>query len=75
VIAAPMSVFWLIFPRWRWVWATIVALVAIGLLGADYHWLSDIIAGGFLGAACGAGMTNLLRDVTHTGEISTTNNS
>jgi membrane-associated phospholipid phosphatase len=60
--AAPMSVLWLAFPRLRWLWASPVLLVAIGLLGADFHWLSDIIAGGFLGAACGWGMTALLRE-------------
>ena len=28
---------------------TRAAVVGIGLIGADYHFLSDIIAGGFLG--------------------------
>lgn len=60
VMAAPMTVLWLSVPRLRWLWAGLVALVAIGLLGAVFHWLSDIIAGGFLGVACGWGMTALM---------------
>jgi membrane-associated phospholipid phosphatase len=41
----------LTFPRWRLFFVLPVALVAIGLTGANYHWISDLIAGGFLGAA------------------------
>lgn len=44
---------WVLWPRGRPLYALGVALVAIGLVGADYHWLSDIIAGGALGAAFG----------------------
>jgi hypothetical protein len=32
----------------------LVLAVVIGLLGADYHWLSDIMAGAVLGGATGA---------------------
>jgi membrane-associated phospholipid phosphatase len=60
LMAAPMSILWQALPRWRWLWAGLVALVAIGLIGADYHWLSDIIAGAFLGAAAGIGMAALV---------------
>jgi membrane-associated phospholipid phosphatase len=45
---------WFIAPKWRWLWAALVLAVVIGLLGADYHWLSDILAGGALGGATGA---------------------
>lgn len=55
-IAAPMAILWQTLPRWRWLWAGMVGLVAIGLLGADYHWLSDIVAGAYLGAAVGFGV-------------------
>ncbi len=60
VAAASMSVLFLSFPRFRWLWISVVVLVAIGLLGADFHWLSDILAGGFLGTLCGWGMVRLL---------------
>lgn len=49
ISAAAMSAA-LIWPRWRWLAALPVVLVAIGMLGANYHWLSDLIAGAFLGA-------------------------
>jgi membrane-associated phospholipid phosphatase len=55
-----MAVLWHTLPRWRWLWATMVGLVAIGLLGADYHWLSDTIAGAYLGGAVGFGILSLL---------------
>jgi membrane-associated phospholipid phosphatase len=41
----------LVFPRWRWLAAVPMAIVAIGMIGANYHWVSDLIAGGFLGTA------------------------
>ena len=39
--------------RWRALYAIVIALPIIGLIGADYHWISDIIAGGALAAAIG----------------------
>lgn len=53
VTCAVMAVFWICYPRYRPLYAAIVAAVAIGLMGANYHFLSDIIAGGFLGASTG----------------------
>jgi membrane-associated phospholipid phosphatase len=44
----------------RWAWAGIALLVAIGLFGADYHFIGDMIAGTFLGAACGSGVVAIL---------------
>ena len=55
-ITAPMAVIWQRAPRWRWLAALIVAVVAIGLFGADYHFVGDMVAGVYLGAACGTGM-------------------
>ena len=39
------------WPRWKWIAPIPVALVAIGMIGANYHWVSDLIAGAFLGTA------------------------
>ena len=52
-IVAFMTVLWVMWPRWRIVYAIIMATPIIGLIGADYHWISDIIAGGALAAAIG----------------------
>jgi membrane-associated phospholipid phosphatase len=55
VITAPMAVLWRRVPRWRWLWGAAIALVAIGLAGSDFHFVGDMVAGTFLGAACAAG--------------------
>jgi membrane-associated phospholipid phosphatase len=60
-ICAVISVLWLSWPRWCWIYPVPVALVAIGLLGADYHWLSDIIAGCYLGTAVGVTVVSASR--------------
>ncbi|MGA2127495.1 MAG: phosphatase PAP2 family protein [Xanthobacteraceae bacterium] len=53
VVCAAMAVLWILCPKLRAVWALLVAAVVIGLIGADYHFVSDIIAGGFLGSLTG----------------------
>ena len=52
-ITAPMAVLWLAWPQGRRIWAGLVAVEVIGLLGANFHWLSDILAGGAIGIASG----------------------
>ena len=61
LISAPMAVLWLELKQLRLVWAGLVALVAIGLIGSDYHFLGDLIAGTYLGTACGSGVVALIR--------------
>ena len=51
--AAVLSVAWLCYPRWRAVYALVACLVAAGLLLSNFHFLSDVIAGAFLGASIG----------------------
>ena len=55
-IAACAAVLWRRIRPWRWLWTSLVALVAIGLFGANYHFVGDMVAGTFLGVAtaCGA---------------------
>ncbi len=53
LITAPVAALWHAWPKWRWLGALLVLLVAVGLLGANYHFLSDVIAGFLLGGAVG----------------------
>lgn len=53
VVFAAMTVLWLAAPRWRWLCVAACLAVCIGLLGMNYHFLSDLVAGGLLGAGCG----------------------
>src|SRR5262245_61026976 len=48
-ICAMMSVFWLCWPRLWPIYGLPVAVTFIGLLGANYHFVSDLMAGGLLG--------------------------
>jgi membrane-associated phospholipid phosphatase len=50
---AIVSVFWFLHPRSRAICAICIAMVFIGQLGANYHFVSDLIAGGFLGFSVG----------------------
>jgi membrane-associated phospholipid phosphatase len=53
VTCAVISVLWIIYPRLRALYALVVLAVAVGLIGANYHFLSDVIAGGFVGTSTG----------------------
>lgn len=52
VAVAAMTAIWIAFPRliWRGLAVLVIAAVVIGLLGENYHFLGDCIAGGWLGA-------------------------
>jgi membrane-associated phospholipid phosphatase len=52
-ICTVMTVLWICYPRFRPVYALCTAAVAVGLVGANFHFLSDVIAGGFLGLSVG----------------------
>ncbi|HEY6255193.1 MAG TPA: phosphatase PAP2 family protein [Xanthobacteraceae bacterium] len=52
-ICTVMMVFWICYPRFRPLYALAMAAVAVGLVGANFHFLSDVIAGGFLGISIG----------------------
>jgi membrane-associated phospholipid phosphatase len=53
VITAFAGALWFLCPKLRWLSIAAPLAVVIGLLGADHHWLSDIVAGGILGATTG----------------------
>jgi membrane-associated phospholipid phosphatase len=48
-----MSVLWLSYRRSRVFCALAVLLVIVGLIGSDFHFLSDVVAGAFVGASTG----------------------
>jgi membrane-associated phospholipid phosphatase len=52
-ICAVMSVLWICYPRFRLLYAIAIAAVAVGLVAADFHFVGDVIAGGFLGVSTG----------------------
>jgi membrane-associated phospholipid phosphatase len=52
-ICAVMSVLWICYPRYRVLYGLSIAAVAVGLVGANFHFLSDVIAGAFLGCSIG----------------------
>ncbi len=52
-ICVAATVLWFCYPRLRAVYALLVAGVAAGLIGTNYHFLSDVIAGGFVGVSIG----------------------
>ena len=52
-VLAVMSVLWICYPKFRALYALVVVAVVIGLLGSNFHFLSDCIAGAFLGASTG----------------------
>src|ERR1700730_656193 len=47
-ICVLMSILWLCYPKFRALYFICIVAVAVGLVGANYHFLSDVIAGGFL---------------------------
>ncbi len=61
LVTAPVAVLWGRLPRWRPILAIPVVLVVAGLFGADYHFVGDMVAGLYLGSACGIGALALLR--------------
>lgn len=48
-----MSVFWIAYPKWRWLWAVPPILIPVCLVGMNYHFVGDTVAGGFVGALVG----------------------
>lgn|SRR5262249_43550388 len=58
VTCAVIAVLWVYCPAWRVLCVHAVLGVDVGLIGANYHFLSDLIAGGFVGTSSGWMMTS-----------------
>jgi membrane-associated phospholipid phosphatase len=52
-IAAVMSVLWIVFPRLRPLYAIGIGAADIGLVLLNLHFISDVVAGTFVGASTG----------------------
>ena len=59
-VAAPLLVLWWRLPRYRWLWLTVIFMVMIGLVGSNFHFVADVIAGFFIGLAAAAGTVAVL---------------
>jgi membrane-associated phospholipid phosphatase len=48
-VSAALSVLWVYYPRFRYIYLVAAMLFAGGLVAANYHFVGDVIAGAFLG--------------------------
>jgi membrane-associated phospholipid phosphatase len=53
VAASVMSVLWMLFPRLRAVWAVGIGAADLGLVLLNLHFVSDVVAGTFIGVSTG----------------------
>jgi len=61
ISAALMAALWEYYPRYRQAYIGFLVAAALALITTDYHFLSDIIAGAYLGAVVHMGTLNGLR--------------
>jgi membrane-associated phospholipid phosphatase len=54
------TILFLVCPKLRILWVAMVGVVVTGLVGANYHFLSDVIGGIYLGVAIGLGSAGLM---------------
>jgi len=62
-ISAPMCLLCWLAPRYRALWIGIMAIVMIGLVGAGYHFVGDVIAGFLTGLAAAAAVVSFQSSV------------
>ena len=61
-----VAVYWIVYPRWRWLYALPPVAVASGLIALDYHFVGDVVAGAFVGALVGTYTAHFFRLSGHT---------
>jgi membrane-associated phospholipid phosphatase len=57
--AAILSVLWVYYPAWRWAYLAAFALLACALIIGEWHFLGDILAGGYIGTVSGLLITRI----------------
>ena len=65
VTCAVISVLWIYYPVARTIYLLAGLAVAIGLIGANFHFLCDVIAGAFVGVSSGWMVTSLWKAHEH----------
>jgi membrane-associated phospholipid phosphatase len=60
---AILAALWILSPRWRVAGTATVVLLSVAVVIGNYHWLSDVIAGAFLGVTIGWGTVALLHPI------------
>lgn len=50
LLTAAIGIFWVIYPRWRWLYILILGAEGVGLIWLKWHFASDVIAGAAVGA-------------------------
>lgn len=56
-----LAVLWNAYPRWRWLWAVIGLALCVALVGMNFHFVGDVLAGALLGCLTGSIMAALFR--------------
>ena len=56
---AVISILWLSRPRWRWLYAIVGGIICVALVGFNFHFVGDVIAGGMLGSVTGVYATRM----------------
>ena len=54
------TVLWIVSPRWRILGLLFAAVLSVSVVVGNYHWVSDVIAGAFLGVTIGWSTVRLL---------------
>ena len=65
ISCAVLSVLWTYYPAWRSLYIFAALAVAAGLIGANYHFFSDVVAGAFVGISSGWMVTSLWKAHEH----------
>lgn len=61
LLAAVLSILWNFYPRWRALYVFVFCAESFLLVLLNWHFVSDTLAGGFVGASIGAAVTKLWR--------------
>lgn len=57
--ASILSVLWTYYPAWRWAYLAAFLALACALVIGEWHYLGDILAGGYIGAVSGFLITRI----------------